>query len=68
MLWQVAALPEPGSSAAWPRASAPAGSAENCIAAIAALAMSGRWAEQVDNVLPEAVRILKSNGMGGRPA
>lgn len=58
LLWQVAALPEPGSSATWPRARAPAGGAENCIAAIAALAMSGRWAEQVENVLPEAVRIL----------
>ena len=43
---------------AWPRARAAAGVAERCIAAMAELAMAGRWAGRVESVLPDAVRIL----------
>jgi citrate synthase len=56
MLWQVDALPR--SRRAWPRAQATAGAAERCIAAMADLAMAGRWTGRVDGVLPDAVRIL----------
>ena len=42
----------------WPRARAAAGVAERCIAAMADLAMAGRWTGRVENVLPDAVRIL----------
>jgi citrate synthase len=71
LLWQVDALPRPRSRAAWPRAAAPAGVAETCIAAMADLAMSGRWAGRVDSVLPDAVRILHrmawaAAGLAGR--
>jgi citrate synthase len=58
LLWQVDALPRSGPRAAWPRASAPAGVAQTCIAAMADLAMSGRWTGQVESVLPDAIRIL----------
>jgi citrate synthase len=58
LLWQVDGLAKPDPSAAWPRARARAGGAENCIAAMAALATSGRWAEQAANVVPDATRIL----------
>src|SRR5271154_5253034 len=44
LLWQVDALPAPSAGDAWPRARGPVGVAERCIAAIADLAMAGRWA------------------------
>jgi citrate synthase len=61
LLWQVEALPGPRARRAarpWPRVRAGAGSAERCIAAVAELAMTGRWTERVDGVLPDAMRIL----------
>jgi citrate synthase len=61
LLWQVDALPQPRSrlaGRAWPRARAPAGVAERCIAATAEVAMAGSWAGRVESVLPDAVRIL----------
>jgi citrate synthase len=58
MLWQVDPLPRSGSRRAWPRAHAAAGVAERCIAAMADLAMAGRWTGRVDGVLLDAVRIL----------
>jgi citrate synthase len=58
LLWQVEALPQPSSAGAWPRARGPVGVAERCIAAIADLAMAGRWAGKVETVLPDAMRIL----------
>jgi citrate synthase len=58
LLWQVEALPRSRSVGAWPRARGAAGVAEQCIAAMADLAMAGRWTGRVDSVLPDAVRIL----------
>jgi citrate synthase len=61
MLWQVDALPPLRSGRrrnAWPRARSNVGAAENCIAAVAELAMVGRWAGRVSSVLQDAVRIL----------
>jgi citrate synthase len=58
LLWQVEALPRPRSHGGWPRAHSAAGVAERCIAAMADLAMAGRWAGRVDSVLPDAARIL----------
>jgi citrate synthase len=58
LLWQVETLPQPRSHRSWPRARAAAGVAERCIAAMADLAMAGRWTGRVENVLPDAVRIL----------
>lgn len=58
LLWQVEALPHPRTSRAWPRARGAAGAAENCIAAMADLAMVGRWAGRVESVVPDAMRIL----------
>src|SRR5690242_3245968 len=55
LLWQVDALPRSGSGGAWPRARGPVGVAERCIAAIADLAMAGRWAGKVETVLPDAI-------------
>ncbi len=57
LLWLVEELPRSRSHRGWPRARA-AGVAERCIAALADLAMAGRWTGNVDNVLPDAVRIL----------
>src|SRR5690349_18256220 len=58
LLWQVPLLPppQPRSRGAWPRARGAAGNAERCIAAMADLAMAGRWTGRVDGVLPDAVR------------
>jgi citrate synthase len=58
LLWQVESLPRSRSVAGWPRARGAAGVAEQCIAAMADLAMAGRWAGRVDSVLPDAMRIL----------
>jgi citrate synthase len=58
LLWQVDALPGARSRASWPRVRGDAGVAERCIAAMANLAMAGRWAGRVESVLPDAVRIL----------
>jgi citrate synthase len=58
LLWQVKSLPRTRSVVAWPRARGAAGVAEQCIAAMADLAMAGRWAGREDSVLPDAVRIL----------
>ncbi len=58
LLWQVESLPRSRSVGGWPRARGTAGIAEQCIAAMADLAMAGRWAGRVDSVLPDAVRIL----------
>jgi citrate synthase len=58
LLWQVDGLARPGPGEAWPRARGPVGVAERCIAAIADLAMAGRWAGKVEAVLPDAMRIL----------
>lgn len=58
LLWQVDALPASPSGGFWPRARGPVGVAERCIAAIADLAMAGRWAGKVEAVLPDAMRIL----------
>ena len=58
LLWQVESLPRSRSVGGWPRARAAAGVAERCIAAMADLAMAGRWTGRVDSVLPDAVRIL----------
>jgi citrate synthase len=58
LLWQVDALPHSPSGGVWPRARGPVGVAERCIAAIADLAMAGRWAGKVEAVLPDAIRIL----------
>jgi citrate synthase len=58
LLWQVESLPRSRSVGGWPRARAAAGVAEQCIAAMADLAMAGRWTGRVDSVLPDAVRIL----------
>ena len=43
LLWQVESLPRSRSVGGWPRARAAAGVAEQCIAAMADLAMAGRW-------------------------
>ena len=71
LLWGVEALPRSGSRRGWPRARAAAGVAERCIAAMADLALAGRWAGKVDSVLPDAVRILDriawaAAGLAGR--
>ncbi len=58
LLWQVETLPHARLDHSWPRARAAAGAAERCIAAMADLAMAGRWTGRVENVLPDAVRIL----------
>src|SRR5215471_14499646 len=58
LLWQAELPPRPRSRRDWPRARAAAGMAERCIAAMADLAMAGRWTGKVDGVLPDAVRIL----------
>jgi citrate synthase len=58
LLWQVESLPQPAASRVWPRAGAAAGVAERCIAAMADLAMAGRWTGRVESVLPDAIRIL----------
>src|SRR5271166_2758883 len=58
LLWQVDALPRPQSASGWPRARAAAGVAERCIAAMADVAMAGRWTGRVDSVLADAVRIF----------
>src|SRR5271169_3672619 len=48
LLWDVTSLPQSRSPSGWPRARVAAGVAERCIAAIADLAMAGRWAGRVD--------------------
>lgn len=58
LLWQVDALPIAAKRAAWPARQSAPGVAERCIAAMANLAMAGRWAGKVDSVLPDAMRIL----------
>ena len=58
LLWQVDALPRPAKTASWPRARLEAGAAQRCIAAMADLAIAGRWTGRIDGVLPDAVRIL----------
>jgi citrate synthase len=58
LLWQVDALPQPDKAPAWPRAQSEAGAAQRCIAAMAELAVAGRWTGRIDGVLPDAVRIL----------
>lgn len=58
LLWQVNALPNAGSHAAWPRAQSDTGNAERCIDTIASLATAGRWVGKPEAVLPDAVRIL----------
>jgi citrate synthase len=58
LLWDVASVPQLRSPAGWQRTRAAAGVAQRCIAAMADLAMAGRWAGRVDGVLPDAVRIL----------
>ena len=58
LLWEVETLPRTHAVGGWPRARGAAGVAEQCIAAMADLAMAGRWAGRVDSVLPDAVRIL----------
>jgi citrate synthase len=58
LLWQADALPRTRSHGVWPRAHSAAGAAERCIAAMADLAMAGRWTGRVDSVLPDAARIL----------
>lgn len=58
LLWQVDTLPQPRSSAGRPPAHAVTGIAERCIAAMADLAMAGRWTGRVDSVLFDAARIL----------
>src|SRR6516225_3489391 len=59
LLWQVDTLPQPRSSAGRPPAHAVTGIAERCIAAMADLAMAGRWTGRVEGVVPDAVRILE---------
>jgi citrate synthase len=59
LLWQVDKLPRSGSGGVWPRARGPVGVAERCIAAIADLAMAGRWTGRIETVLPDAMRILE---------
>ncbi len=58
LLWQVEALPRSRSGGTWPRAHGPVGAAERCIAAIADLAMAGRWTGRIETVLHDAMRIL----------
>jgi citrate synthase len=58
LLWQEDSLPQSHSKAVWPRASGATGAAGNCIAALAELAMAGRWAGTTKSVLPDAIRIL----------
>jgi citrate synthase len=58
LLWQQDSLPQSHSKAVWPRASGATGAAGNCIAALAELAMAGRWAGITKNILPDAIRIL----------
>ena len=58
LLWQVDALPPRLPGRAWPRARAPSGVAESCVAAMADVIMAGRWSGRVQGVLPDAVRIL----------
>jgi citrate synthase len=62
LLWQVDALPRPRpgrTKQSWPRASVATGVAQRCIAAVAELAMAGRWTGRAESVLPDAVRILE---------
>ena len=73
LLWQVDKLPRSGSGGAWPRARGPAGAAERCIAAMADLAMTGRWTGRIETVLPDIMRILdrvawSSSGLAGTAA
>jgi citrate synthase len=58
LLWRVDRLPRSGPAAAWPRARGSAGVAERCIAAIAELAMAGRWTGRTESVLTDAMGIL----------
>lgn len=59
VLWQVDSLPPTTAAAdAWPTIHSTAGKGEDCIAAIARLAMLGPWTEQTDRVIPDALRIL----------
>lgn len=55
LLWQRPAPPE-GSGPAWPRANGPAGAPGRCLAALAGVAMLGRW--QQSPALDEAARIV----------
>jgi citrate synthase len=58
LLWQVEGVPRSRPCRGGPQAEAPSGVAERCIAAMANLAMAGRWTGRLDSVLPDAVRIL----------
>jgi citrate synthase len=58
LLWQVQTLPRSGPQRAWQPARMAAGVTERCIAAMADLAMAGRWTGKADGVLPDAVRII----------
>jgi citrate synthase len=75
LLWQVNALPQRRTGAtdkARPQVRASAAPPERCIAALADLAMAGRWTDKVNTVLPDAVRILDrvawaASGASGSP-
>jgi citrate synthase len=58
LLWQVGSLPSTIADDVWPTIHSTAGRAEDCIAAIARLAMLGPCTEQRDRVIPDALRIL----------
>jgi citrate synthase len=58
LLWEAPSLPRLPSRSVWPKAGGDAGVAERCIAAIAGLALAGRWSGRLESVLPDAVRIL----------
>ena len=58
LLWRVDGVARSDPGDGWQRARGPVGVAERCIAAIADLAMAGRWAGKVEAVLPDALRIL----------
>jgi citrate synthase len=58
LLWQAQSLPQLDSRDIGSPAPIRAGIAESCLAAMADLAMVGPWAERLEGVLPDAVRIL----------
>jgi citrate synthase len=58
ILWQLDNLPPTTAAGSWPAIHSTAGKVEDCIAAIARLAMLGPWTEQTDRVIPDALRIL----------
>jgi citrate synthase len=58
LLWQAESLPRTTASQPRPRTRPAPDVAGRCIAAMADLAMAGRWTGRVDSVLPDAMHIL----------